>query len=70
MANNISCYSCKSKVNSFDFMECGELIKQGRHVFIDWWYWNGFKKNEPCPDICPLLANKGMEDGIHNQCTL
>lgn len=61
MAENPDCYSCKSKVKSFDEMECGELLNEGRHLFIDWWYWNGHKNNEPCPDICPKL--KGGLDG-------
>lgn len=53
--NKPQCYDCKELKDVFgNFVQCGELAKQGVHKFVDDFYWRG----TGAPKDCPLIKRQ------------
>ncbi len=51
------CYGCKYLADTLgNYVECKKSAETGKHMFVDWYYWN-----DGSPDECPLKAKEDFE---------
>ena len=60
--NSPKCCICEYVADAFgNYVECKKTAENGKHMFVDWYYWN-----DGAPAECPLNTEK--EEVEKNDC--